>query len=571
MPVEIAKNGTDNIFTADYRAPFGGVNSSAYPTAIPGKDFTFMDGIYISNNILKTINFIPFNPGTLTLGGSEQYLGYIPWRNYNNVQSQNAIIGHVITDQSVYQVIANSGGGTISLSFNKTVTYTPAGGPSGNPNTYFHYIIINQVTTAQPQIYWTANGWHEIWMYDILSATATLVTNYVGGGVLGLLNNQLMNIGGYSAADGFVPNRISWSAPGQYGQFQPYDVGSGTGNYSAGFNDLPSTSDIPTNFFTIGTIAYIFRQQGITQVSPTGTGIAPFTFNHLWASEQGIGGAFVYGAAQYGSAIAFLTDNNAYTLGLSGLQEVSAEARSAIFKVINQSAKNFHADDTNPSSWLLKSVITPYVTESPDVFWLIGVVNPIIASPAFQFVGISLSNQSVYTFGNLLPFTVVNSSDQIGLELSYFPTYLRTNINAAGQVSNQVSPIAVYLDGLASTGGTVSFYFMGHDPAKVGTVTFKKEQLGFLQEPTVSKGLLLASLINITENGNVNMSFDGGLTYPVSVAVTAGVGNPGLGIIDDLIFDYVQTLERPQLSLQLTNIQVAEAWYQGTFEDYTPI
>jgi hypothetical protein len=233
--------------------------------------------------------------------------------------------------------------------------------------------------------------WQEIWVYNIATAVASLDTNYVGGGYLGLLDNQLINLGGVSAADGLVPYRISWSAPGEYGVFQPYDVGSGTGNYAAGFNDLPSTSDILTGIMTIGTVAYLFRSQGITQMNPTGNGIEPFQFNHLWASELGIGTVLPDSIAQYGATGGFIADSGIYTLGLSGLQEISGPAKELIFGLIN----NIPTFATQ--AFISKGAVTarcyPYLLTHPSVYYVVGILKS-ITDPVMGYT----STASTYTF-----------------------------------------------------------------------------------------------------------------------------------------------------------------------------
>jgi len=268
----IQYNQQNKLFQVDYQSPFGGIDSTAYASAIDPHNFTDMSGIYIEDNVLTPLALRQI----ITTGNiTGNYLGYIPIPRLNNDISDDVTAGYIVTSTHLYSVTADVLTGVFTIT--SVGTYAPS--ISGGSTDYFHYLVLNTADSANIQLFWTALNWSEIWTYD--GTSITQLTAYVGGGILGLLDNQLLVLGGVSAADGQVPNRISWSAPGEYGQFQPYDVTSGTGNYAAGFNDLPSTSDVLTGFAAIGTVGYLFRTEGITQVNPTGNGIQPFQFNHL--------------------------------------------------------------------------------------------------------------------------------------------------------------------------------------------------------------------------------------------------------------------------------------------------
>lgn len=135
------------------------------------------------------------------------------------------------------------------------------------------------------------------------------------------------------------PQRIRWSNNG----FNPQLLGVFGANLgtigatfdsnitvNAGFNDFLDVPDILTGMMTIGRVGYLFRQNGITEVSPTGKGAAPFDFNHMWASQNGIGNVYPFSIAQYGSTGMFISAEQVYQMTPSAMQPVGGAARDAI-------------------------------------------------------------------------------------------------------------------------------------------------------------------------------------------------------------------------------------------------
>lgn len=549
------------LFQVDYQSPFGGVDSTAYASAIEPHNFADMAFGYVEDNLLKPVLVSILN--TLFLNDGENYICYIPLNKYflHSLTPATKIIGYVITSTRIISTVGN--GTTVSFNTGGATTYTPAlgGGGSGSK-----YLVINDIQTGQPVLYWTTDNWIEIWSFATATNTATLITNYIGGGYLGLLNNQLMVFGGVSNADGPVPNRISWSAPGQYGQFQPYDVGSGTGNYSAGFNDLPSTSDILTGFAAIGTVGYAFRSQGITQINPTGNGVQPFSFNHLWASELGIGAPYPYSISQYGSLVAFGSDSGIYTLGLGGLQEIGSQARTYIYNRINATART--GDDN--FTFLTKGRIVPYVLNSPELTYILNYYDPVSAK--WNFLAIGVNTGKVYNLGAVTSATVGNSN----VDLAFVTSYL-VSASANSNGSRQTNILAVLNGTTLGAVGVVEVGILTLNTGQPGIFAFRKEQMKFGYIPTINEVGFIASLIDDTIQGVIQISIDGGLTFGnttgpsgetlgfPNIVIAASVAN---GIMQNVYSAGVTSLQRPQLCVKLTNVVIAEAWYQGTLADY---
>lgn len=557
----IQYNQQNKLFQVDYQSPFGGIDSTAYASAIDPHNFVDINAGYVEDNYLKPIN-LKLIQETGVLAGN--IICYVPLANPGGFSDN--IIGYIITDTNVYSVVGTAPN---SLTFTSVGTYTPAKAGGGF---FGHYITIDDIQSGTPSIYWTSGGWSEIWWIDTATNIITNATTYVGGGILGLLDNQLINFGGESAADGPVPNRISWSASGEYGQFQPYDVTSGTGNYAAGFNDLPSTSDILTGFAAIGTVGYLFRNQGITQINPTGNGIQPFQFNHLWASEQGIGSSFYYSITQYGSVVGFITDSGIYTLSLAGLSEIGQKARTYIFNLLNLNGVNF-AGGLDIIFTFAKARIVPCILTSPELFYVLSfsVENTDFSNPRWVTIGIRISDGAVMRF-NDVPITSANT----GLNLGFYPTYLLGN---GGLISGSKLTNLMFAF-ISQAGNQISFYRPALNSSQTGIFSFRKEQMKFGFVPTVTKIAFLGALIDTTTNGTISISIDGGANFGVrtgpsgetlgfpDITITAGVVPGGDGVIDNLCSDGVVSIQRPQLVIKLTNVQVAEVWYQGTLANY---
>ena len=152
----------------------------------------------------------------------------------------------------------------------------------------------------------------------------------IGGLYLGELNNQLIlaNVSVLDQSSGVIypfPNMIWWSANGLPKEWDP------TQNTSAGFNPFLDVPDLITGLVTLGIAGYIFRTNGITQFATSGSAVTPFTFDHMWASDHGIGNVVPFSIAQYGPQAAFIAGDNIYALSITNAQAIGGTARDAIF------------------------------------------------------------------------------------------------------------------------------------------------------------------------------------------------------------------------------------------------
>lgn len=152
----------------------------------------------------------------------------------------------------------------------------------------------------------------------------------IGGLYLGELNNQLIlaNVSVLDQASGVIypfPNLIWWSANGLPMQWDPLQ------NTSAGFNPFLDVPDLITGLVTIGIAGYLFRTNGITQFATSGQALTPFTFDHMWASDHGIGNVLPFSIAQYGPMACFIAADNIYSMSVSSVTQIGGTARDAIY------------------------------------------------------------------------------------------------------------------------------------------------------------------------------------------------------------------------------------------------
>ena len=156
----------------------------------------------------------------------------------------------------------------------------------------------------------------------------------IGGYFLGELANHLL-IANVIANDGTTtvhyPQRLWWSSSGNVEvspAISPWDITtSGTGG---GFNDFLDCPDVLTGLAFVGIEGYLFRTNGITQFNATGSGALPFNFDHLWASNRGIGAAYPWSIASYGPNLCFISYEQIYLIGINSFQAIGGNARDSI-------------------------------------------------------------------------------------------------------------------------------------------------------------------------------------------------------------------------------------------------
>lgn len=328
-----------------WSAPYGGLNVQTPENQIGPSFSPAMNNVMLRNAELRSRPvFRVLLPGP---DGFNPVLGVVSFLSRNFVYHTCAF-----TKSGMFQLKPNPVG-VVNAGGNPWVR---VGGPSLSP---FSFVRSN---VFQSILYYTnGNGHLSAWDGAALTPISDVAfygagsaglppstTTLIGSLYLGELDSHLMLaytsetpiVSGAVGATASFPQRLRWSNSG----FNPFDAngvfGANLGTQgatfdpniflNAGSNDFIDVPDAITGVMFIGRTGYIFRQNGITEVSPTGNGNAPFDFNHLWASQQGIGSIYPATLAQYGNIGIFVANDNVYQINTSQCAAIGGGARDAI-------------------------------------------------------------------------------------------------------------------------------------------------------------------------------------------------------------------------------------------------
>lgn len=288
---------------AAFRKPIFTWNKVGQYTSQPGPNFPASNAVFV-------------NKFFWTNGGNNLYM----WDGITSVgapalwkPTTNYLQGSIILDSNGNtQVAGNSG---VSKAAPNPVWNVAIGGQTADNGT----TPIVWTNNGKPT---SANGFASVAVVD--------ATNGVTAGAYFLieLNSQLImlnTIEGVGSNFSPFPQRVRWCPSGMPTIWDP------NVNIGAGFNDELDVPDSITGAMTVGTTAFVFRNNGITELTSTGNGINPFNFNHLWASQHGIGNVFPFGYASYGPLGIFISAEDIYNVSLGGFKKIGSRARDAIF------------------------------------------------------------------------------------------------------------------------------------------------------------------------------------------------------------------------------------------------
>jgi len=345
-------------FEITYQAPFRGVHSTLPENKLPrasaelGSPFS----PNISNFLLKNGEIrsrFPFSPLVPCP------VGQTPTGVYAFVDSNGVSHTLLATVTGLYQL-------------NKQWPQNPskAWNSLGNFNTGNSYAPAQFVTFLY-KTYFT-NGGQYIWQWDGITSPTSANQNafspvskydtthnlYFGAYFLGELNYQVIALSTVEQQIGggvqYNPWQVRWSGSGNPTHWDP------TVDTTAGYNPLLDVPDSITGFITIGRSGYIFRVNGITEMIPVTNGVLPFDFNHLWASDRGIGNVYPYTVAAYGPIGIFVSNEDIYQISTSSFDRIGAENRDAVI-----------ADLANATSNPIATILPNFGQTIPYVFyWL---------------------------------------------------------------------------------------------------------------------------------------------------------------------------------------------------------
>jgi hypothetical protein len=170
--------------------------------------------------------------------------------------------------------------------------------------------------------------------------TFAVASAYVGGIILGVLDDYLLQMNVNQTVDGEQSTRVNWSGPGEFSTWDP------SIDRTAGFNTLPNIQEMITGFISLASVGIIIGTNELVEMSPTGIGIEPFSFTTLWESEVGQGILYGKSIVQYGQNTYGGTDTGIFKISTAGFQEVSGVARTAILGPVQIAGEDFPASGT---------------------------------------------------------------------------------------------------------------------------------------------------------------------------------------------------------------------------------
>lgn len=319
----------------------------------------------------------PFSTGFLH-GPNEYVLGYFQATLTNGGGNPVSYI-IVVTNNAVYESLPPSQAGGVIVPPVLNQVQTLIAGTDTNltymcPGNAVSFLEINGI------IYFSGLMFNGIYaLVGGFPFTYKQATPYVCAAYLAELDGRMIAAEcrfptGGGPLGNVVQPAVAWSGVGIYGQaydgnpahdvWNPADSAFFNGNIG-GYNLLSDVPDYITGIATEGRSALITRTAGITQMDPNSTfatsGVQPFTFYHLWASPTGIG-ALPNTVAQFGQLAIFLSDDNVYSISLSGglqpignkiIGKILADQRNAS----NLSTLSFFPTPQSAGYWYFASIV----------------------------------------------------------------------------------------------------------------------------------------------------------------------------------------------------------------------
>lgn len=156
------------------------------------------------------------------------------------------------------------------------------------------------------------------------------------------------------------PQRVRWSANG--------DPTSWDAN---AFTDLLEVSDEITGYASLGRSGYVIRTNGITMMTPTGVGTAPFQFDQLTNAPIGIGNIYPYAFATYGGVAVMVSGNDIYAFDGTSFSPIGTDAKKKIYADLHD------AEGDVVTGWIVPNLSKGFSYLSywlcipgPDVAWV---------------------------------------------------------------------------------------------------------------------------------------------------------------------------------------------------------
>lgn len=554
-----------NRMDAVYEQPWGGVASNADPADIPPNCFVFGDGIFIKNGRLCSASWnksIAINYGKVA--GQDYFSDIAPFLILRTILKPDGTYV-LVTFSDVY--------GDAYIYDTPSGTFIPDQQMSPLPN--LGPIIIRDIQVIGGVAYVSLFECAVIYAYTP-GVSFVPATTFVGGKYLCEILGYLITANTKQPSDtpAIKFNRYNWSGPYEYTTWDP------SLDRTAGFNTISEVQDEITQIFAMGNVAYVLRDQGITQLSPTGVGVAPFDPTPLWESQFGIGCTYPDTFDQYGSLAMWANDNNIYAFFNGSVpQEITGSAKAAIFADINIATEftfqfsyisgaffNCSENSVVPElAYCLSIVYVNATVGSPlsmiGIFWilnistkvwtrqvvdLLSIVRGLTGEPTLNFVAQRAKVQGVlYTQGGSTGRLNLNVKRIIGVLTFYGPNEI------TGAYNSFMLPFFNSDKGEPVLGGG--------DISLACDMQFKQEEVRLGTEPTI-RGVI----VKAAGTGMLNVSVNGVVFSPIILTSTSPAVYTSSGMY---------TGQNPQLNIFGTNFEgvIIKANMLMTYEEGEPL
>jgi hypothetical protein len=307
--------GESKLFKVKYGLPFAGINT-VLPENEIGKEFT-----------PSCLNMFSRNGELFTRPKMVRYIDgpadNRPIRALCTFLDSN-YVSHtvVVTATGLWQLSRSWNLPPTTPDWNLIGQFTTIPGPD---TPYANAVFINK--------FFFTNGGNALNFWD--GITNSIQTATTVAGALFLIELDAHLIMGYTVENGVpFPQRIRWSVSGNVIDTSSavQDAWNPATNVGAGFNDMLDVPDQILGLAGIGRVGYIYRTNGITEITPVGKGTQPFNFDHLWASNLGIGNVYPYTLAVYGPNSLFIAEDEIYYMGIGTLNQIGLGARDKIYQ-----------------------------------------------------------------------------------------------------------------------------------------------------------------------------------------------------------------------------------------------
>jgi len=284
---------------AAYSFPFKGINTSVPDNHIDRSECRIQENFLYYEGLLQPPAYEYFGP--LDTPDGNAITAVATFNDPNNV------LRHVvITKSNLYELLST---GLYSAAY-------PLPATAQSPTKW--QVFSNRlffVNGSQYVLYWDGTA-------------LTQATNLYGAKYIFELGSSIC-IANTTEAGGNFPQRVRWAVAGTFNEWDP---GTFTG---AGFEDLLECPDGISGVINTSPVAYIVRTNGITQMIPTGVGTSAFNFNHLWASQQGIGDIFGTFAgstvASYGPVGFIVAADDVYVITASSYDKIGSKVKNQLY------------------------------------------------------------------------------------------------------------------------------------------------------------------------------------------------------------------------------------------------